>query len=100
MSVAGVSTRVSSDGWHIFTVEITLEPSEFQRAATVDGHGAYFLAVVGGLEEGAETVLRIFAHPSRTLRWKRTSTIRLAGVRTARALRHPDRGEPTGESLS
>lgn len=66
--------------------EITLEPSEFQRAATVDGGGAYFLAVVGGLEEGTETVIRIFAHPLRTLRWKRTSTLRLAGVRTARAL--------------
>jgi hypothetical protein len=66
--------------------EITLEPSEFERAATVDGKGAYFLAVVGGLEEGAETVIRVFAHPLRTLRWKRTSNLRLAGVRTARAL--------------
>jgi hypothetical protein len=66
--------------------EITLEPSEFERAATIDGNGAYFLAVIGGLEEGAGTIIRIFGHPLRTLRWKRTSTIRLAGVRTARAL--------------
>jgi hypothetical protein len=73
---------------HLGTVpdEITLEPSEFERAATIDGKGAYFLAVVGGLEEGSDTVIRIFAHPLRTLRWKRTSTLRLAGVRTARAL--------------
>jgi hypothetical protein len=66
--------------------EITLEPTEFQRAATVDGTGAYYLAVVGGLEEGTDTIIRIFAHPLRTLRWKRTTTLRLAGVRTARAL--------------
>ena len=66
--------------------EITLEPSEFQRAATVEASGAYFLVVIGGLEEGAETVIRIFAHPLHTLRWKRNSTMRLAGVRTARAL--------------
>jgi hypothetical protein len=70
--------------------EITLEPSELQRAATVDGSGAYFLAVVGGLEEGTETVIRIFAHPLRTLHWKRTSTIRLARVRTAPRSGHPN----------
>jgi hypothetical protein len=74
--------------------EITLEPSEFERAATVEASGAYFLAVVGGLEQGTETVIRIFAHPLRALRWKRTSTIRLAGVRSARALVIPiDDGE-------
>ena len=77
--------------------EITLEPSEFERAATVEGKGAYFLAVVGGLEEGAETVIRIFAHPLRTLRWKRSSTLRLAGMRTARALVIPIEEPKAGE---
>lgn len=81
---------------HLGTVpdEITLEPSEFERAATVDGTGAYFLAVVGGLEEGTQTIIRIFAHPLRTLRWKRTSRLRLAGVRTARALVIPIEDTP------
>jgi hypothetical protein len=64
--------------------EVRLEPSEIERAATA--RDAYFLAVIGGLEEGTQTEIRIFADPLRTLRWRRATIVRLGGVLTSRAL--------------
>lgn len=64
--------------------EVRLEPSEMERAAKA--RDDYFLAVIGGLEEGTPTEIRIFADPLRTLRWRRATMLRLGGVLTSRAL--------------
>jgi hypothetical protein len=60
--------------------EVRFEASEFERA--VRARKAYFLAVVSGLEEGKETQIRMFADPVRTLPWRRSSQIRLGGIRS------------------
>jgi hypothetical protein len=61
--------------------EVRFEASEFERA--VKARKDYFLAVVSGLEEGKDTQIRIFADPVRTLPWRRTSRIKLGGIRSA-----------------
>lgn len=60
--------------------EVRFEASEFERA--VKARKDYFLAIVSGLEEGGDTQIRIFADPVRTLPWRRTSQIRLGGIRS------------------
>ena len=60
--------------------EVRFEASQFERA--VKERKDYFLAVVSGLEEGKDTQIRIFADPVRTMPWRRTSQIRLGGVRS------------------
>lgn len=60
--------------------EVRFEPSQFERAVR-EGKN-YFLAVVSGLEEGRETQISIFPDPVRNLQWRRTSTIKLGGIRS------------------
>lgn len=60
--------------------EVRFEASQFERAVR-EGKN-YFLAVVSGLEEGKETQISIFPDPVRNLQWRRTSTIKLGGIRS------------------
>ena len=60
--------------------EVRFEASEFERA--VRAGKDYFLAVISGLEEGKDTQIRIFADPVRTLTWRRSSRIKLGGIRS------------------
>lgn len=60
--------------------DVRFEPTQFERAVR-EGKN-YFLAVVSGLEEGRETVIRIFPDPVRNLHWSRTTMIKLSGIRS------------------
>ncbi len=54
------------------------------------------LAVVAGLEEGYETVVKIFPNPLRTLEFKPSSSVTLAGItgrRSGLEVRFPSRGD-------
>jgi hypothetical protein len=61
--------------------QVTLTANEFERAL-IDGR-KYHLAVVAGLEEGYETVVRIVADPVHTLQVQRSTEVVLGGVLTA-----------------
>jgi hypothetical protein len=57
---------------------VTLTANEFESALK---EGAkYYLAVVAGLEEGYETVVRIIADPVHTLQPQRATTVVLGGI--------------------
>jgi hypothetical protein len=57
---------------------VKLTANEFERALK---EGAkYYLAVVAGLEEGYETVVRIIADPVHTLRPHAATTVVLGGI--------------------
>jgi len=58
--------------------EVTLTANEADRAFRE--RDKYLLAVVAGLEEGYETVVKIFANPLRSLEVKGTTSITLTGV--------------------
>jgi Domain of unknown function (DUF3883) len=62
--------------------QVTLTANEFERALK-DG-SKYHLAVVAGLEEGYETVVRIIADPVHTLEVQKSTTLVLGGVRSAK----------------
>ncbi len=62
--------------------QITLTANEFERALR-DGN-KYYLAVVAGLEEGFETVIRIIANPVLTLEVQESTSVVLAGVLDAK----------------
>jgi hypothetical protein len=61
--------------------QVTLTANEFERALK-DGP-KYLLAVIAGLEEGYDTVVRIIADPVRALRVQKSTTLVLGGVRSA-----------------
>jgi hypothetical protein len=57
---------------------VKLTANEFERALK---EGAkYYLAIVAGLEEGYETVVRIIADPVNTLEPQPTTTVVLGGI--------------------
>lgn len=58
--------------------EISLEPSQFERAKR-EGENC-ILSVVGGLEEGHETVVKLIPDPLRRLPWRTTSDIVVGGL--------------------
>lgn len=71
--------------------EVTLTANEAERAFR-EGE-RFFLAVVAGLEEGYETVVKIFPNPLRTLAFKPSTSVTLAGItgqRSALEVRFPD----------
>lgn len=59
--------------------DITLTAHEAERA--VREGDKFFLAVVAGLEEGYETVVKIFPNPLRTLDLRPTTSVTLTGIR-------------------
>lgn len=63
---------------------VSIEMSEILRAQK-SGRD-FYLAVVAGLEEGYPTVIKLFAKPLETLDWTRGTSIKLAGVKSKRAL--------------
>jgi hypothetical protein len=66
---------------------VRFEATQHERASRA--RSAFFLAVVAGLEEGKPTVIRIISNPLGELEWRRTSSLTLAGVKSARALEIP-----------
>lgn len=50
-----------------------------QRRGLREGH-KFFLAVVAGLEEGYDTVVKIFPNPLRTLEFEPSTSVTLAGI--------------------
>lgn len=59
--------------------DITLTANEAERAFREGDK--FFLAVVAGLEEGYETVVKIFPNPLRTLELKPSTSVTLAGIK-------------------
>ncbi len=73
--------------------DITLTANEAERAF-LEGD-KFFLAVVAGLEEGYDTVVKIFPNPLRTLEFKPSTSVTLAGItgrRSALEVRFPSHG--------
>ncbi|MER8573477.1 hypothetical protein [Mesorhizobium sp. M1374] len=71
--------------------DVTLTANEADQA--LKQNGKFFLAVIGGLEQGYETVVKIFPDPFRTLAIKEDSSVRLSGVTRRKApleIRFPD----------
>ena len=60
--------------------EITLTANEAERA--FNERDKFFLAVVAGLEEGYETVVKIFPNPLASLELKPSTSMTLTGIRT------------------
>ncbi len=57
-----------------------------QRRAANESPEKFYLAVVSGLEEGHETIVRLFARPMETLDLEEGTAIKLSGIRSRRAL--------------
>jgi hypothetical protein len=58
--------------------DVTLTANEAERAF-LEGD-KFFLAVIAGLEEGYETVVKIFPNPLRTLELKPNTSVTLTGI--------------------
>lgn len=58
--------------------DVTMTANEAERA--LQEKDKFFLAVIGGLERGYETVVKIFPDPLRSLKIKRDTSVRLTGV--------------------
>ncbi len=63
---------------------VSIEMSEILRAQKSGKD--FYLAVVAGLEEGYPTMIKLFAKPLETLDWTKGTSIKLAGVKSRRAL--------------
>ena len=63
---------------------INLELS--QRRAAGESPEKFYLAVVSGLEEGYETMVRLFARPMETLDMEEGTSIKLSGIRSKPAI--------------
>ena len=57
-----------------------------QRRAASESPERFYLAVVGGLEEGYETMVRLFARPMETLDMREGTSIKLSGIRSKPAI--------------
>jgi hypothetical protein len=62
--------------------EVTLTANEAERAF-IEGN-RFYLAIVAGLEEGYDTVVRIIPNPLRNLAFKPSTSVTLAGIRDER----------------
>jgi hypothetical protein len=81
--------------------DITLTANEAERAYTEGDK--FFLAVIAGLEQGYETVVRVFPNPLRNLDLKPTTSVTLTGVtarRPALEVRFPADGGPSATLAS
>lgn len=63
---------------------VKIEMSEVLRAQRSGKD--FYLAVVSGLEEGYQTVIKLFAKPLETLDWVQGTSFKLAGVKSKKAL--------------
>jgi hypothetical protein len=63
-------------------VELTLNEVDRARLSS----DSFYLVVVSGLEEGYETVLRIYKNPLRSLNWCPSRTIIVSGLRSKTAM--------------
>ena len=61
--------------------EISLTDAEHERA--VQERGRFVLAVVAGLEEGYDTIVKVIPDPLRSLRMKPSTSVTLTGIRSA-----------------
>ena len=57
-----------------------------QRRAANKSPEKFYLAVISGLEEGHETIVRLFARPMETLDLEEGTAIKLSGIRSRRAI--------------
>ena len=57
-----------------------------QRRAASRSPEKFHLAVISGLEEGHETIVRLFARPMETLDLEEGTAIKLSGIRSRRAI--------------
>ena len=57
-----------------------------QRRAASESPEKFYLAVVSGLEEGYETMVRLFARPMETLDMREGTSIKLSGIRSKPAI--------------
>lgn len=57
-----------------------------RRRAANESPEKFYLAVVSGLEEGHETIVRLFARPMETLDLKEGTAIKLSGIRPRRTI--------------
>jgi hypothetical protein len=62
--------------------EVTLTGNEAERAFREGDR--FYLAVIAGLEQGYETVVRIIPNPLRNLALKPSTSVTLAGIRDER----------------
>jgi hypothetical protein len=60
---------------------IRLEPSQVERA--VRAKDDFFLVVIGSIEKGRPTSMRIIANPLKALGWRKSTSIGLSGIRAA-----------------
>ena len=63
---------------------VNIEMSEILRAQ--EAGKDFYLAVVAGLEEGYQTVIKLFAKPLETLDWMQGTSFKLTGVKSKRSL--------------
>ncbi len=63
---------------------VAIEMSEILRARAAKKD--FYLAVIAGLEEGYPTVIKLFATPLDTLDWMQGTSIKLAGLKSKRAV--------------
>lgn len=63
--------------------DVTLTANEAERA--LKEKDKFFLAIIGGLERGYETIVKIFPDPLRSLEIKADTSVRLTGVNRRRA---------------
>ncbi|OAI40378.1 hypothetical protein AYO38_05940 [bacterium SCGC AG-212-C10] len=64
--------------------QVSLTPNEVERAQREGDK--FFLAIVGGLEAGAVTTIRIFANPLKTLDWRVPHGLILVALHDKRGL--------------
>ena len=57
-----------------------------QRRAANESPEKFYLAIFSGLEEGYETVVKLFARPMETLDMEKGTSIRLSGIHSRRAI--------------
>lgn len=77
---------------------VSIEMSEILRAK--ESGKDFYLAVVAGLEEDYPTVIKLFAKPLEALDWTKGTSIKLAGVKSKRALEiHLDAADASNATL-
>ena len=63
---------------------VTVQLSQVRAAK--ENPSDFYLAVLGGLEEGHETVVKLFARPLETLNLERGTSFKLSGIRSKQAV--------------
>ena len=91
--IAGLGADAGDDLGRLFEIKahggeipdsVSVQPSQIKAAEK--NPKDFYLAIVGGLEEGYETVVKLFARPLETLDWERGTTFKLSGIRSKQAI--------------